>query len=207
MPWPISTIGMTRVTTFRGSMRTKAFGANADDVAGCANAGRSARGSAKLMTRPPPTAAPAFRNVRRSRLTGRSDISFLLSDRSAMNGGPDPLIGAASADVAGHRGIDVRVIRFRRAGKERRCRHDLPGLAIAALDDLEFQPRLLQRLSGRRLPDCLDGRNGFVADGVDPCHARTRRHAVNVDGARSAQRDAASELGASHAEDVAQHPE
>src|SRR5579871_4768364 len=118
MPWPISTIGMTSVTTFCESMRTKAFGANADDVAACANAGRSARGSAKLITRPPPTAAPAFRNARRSRVTRRSDISFLISDRCAMNGGPDPLIGAAPADVAAHRGVDVRVARLRRAAQE-----------------------------------------------------------------------------------------
>src|SRR5882672_11166463 len=206
---------MTSVTTFCGSIRMKAFGANAGDVTTCANAGRRARRSAKSMTRPPPTATPAFRKVRRSRLNEyeRSDMSLLVqicsatSDCRAVNCGPNTLIGATSAHIAGHRGIDVGIAWLRRCGKQRRRRHDLTGLTIATLDDVELEPRLPQRVPNRRLADRLNRGDSFVADGVDPRDARARRHAVDMHGARTAQRDAASELRATHAEHVAQHPE
>src|SRR3984893_770568 len=215
MPWPISTIGMTSVTTFCRSIRMKAFGAHAVDLVGCAHAGRSASGSAKLITSPPPPSTPTFRNVRRSRLTEceRSDMSLTpadvlaTSDRRAVNGGPNALIRAASADIAAHRGIEVGIAWLRGVGQQRRGRHDLTRLAIAALDDLEVEPRLPQRMPDRRLADRLNGGDGFVADGVDPRDARARRYAVDVHGTRAAQGDAASELGAAHAEHIPEHPE
>src|SRR2546428_10925133 len=95
-------------------------------------------------------------------------IASPTSDRRAVNCCPNALIGATSADIAGHRSIDVGIAWFRRAGKQCRCRHDLTGLAITALDDIELEPRLLQRLPYRRLADRFDGRDGFVADRVDP---------------------------------------
>src|SRR6267154_2900248 len=101
------------------------------------------------------------------------------SDRRAVNGSPNAQIGAAPADIAGHRGIDVGIAWLRRVGEQRRGRHDLTGLAIAALDDVELEPRLPQRLPYRRLADRLNGRDGFAADGVDPRDARARRHAVD----------------------------
>src|SRR5687768_9677974 len=48
----------------------------------------------------------------------------------------DARIGAAAADVAVHGGIDVRVRRVRLLLEQRRGRHDLSGLAIAALRDV-----------------------------------------------------------------------
>ena len=43
------------------------------------------------------------------------------------------------------------------AGEQRRGGHDLTRLAIAALNDLEIEPRLLDFLSCRRVADRLDG--------------------------------------------------
>src|ERR1700740_2741846 len=105
----------------------KAFGANADDVSDCANPGRLARGSAPVMINPP---------LSRRDDNERLDMSgFLMRIRStashcrAMNRGPNALIGATSADIAAHRGIDVGIAWLRRLRKQRGCRHDLTRLA------------------------------------------------------------------------------
>src|SRR2546421_5173959 len=154
MPWPISTIGITRVTTPSRSIRMKAFGAN---VPAAAIEGRNASGIARLMTSPPATAAPVLRKLRRpSRIGGHLC--------GAMDCGADALIRAAAADVAGHRGIDVGIARLRRGREQRHGRHDLARLAIAALHDLEVEPRLLHRFALRRLANGFDGGDGLVAD-------------------------------------------
>src|SRR5690606_6752096 len=59
-----------------------------------------------------------------------------------MNGRPNTLIGAAAADV-GHRRLHVLIRGCRRRHEKRRCRHDPPGLAVAALLPLEPQPYLV----------------------------------------------------------------
>src|SRR5882762_9923110 len=111
---------------------------------------------------------------------GPRTCQFLISDGRAVNGGPNTLIGATPADIAAHRGVDVGIAGLRRVGEQRRCRHDLAGLAIAALDDFELEPRLPQRLPYRRLADCLNRSDGLIADGVDPRDTRARRHAVDM---------------------------
>src|SRR5438552_18536925 len=49
-------------------------------------------------------------------------------------------IGRAAADIAVHRGIDVRVARLLVLAEQADRRHDLTGLAVAALDDIELLP-------------------------------------------------------------------
>src|SRR6202007_2911533 len=111
---------------------------NEDDVSDCASSGRRARGSATVMIRPPLAAIPVLRKAGRS---GRGEnerlgmSGFLTRIRStashsrAMNCGPNALIGATSADIAAHRGIDVGIAWLRRLRKQRGCRHDLTRLA------------------------------------------------------------------------------
>ena len=123
-------------------------------------------------------------------------------DRSA-----DALIGAASADIARHGGVDVVIRRLRRVLQQRRRRHDLAGLAVAALHHLQLQPRLLQGRALRRLADRLDRGDRALADAVDRGDAGPRRRAVDMHGASAAQRLAATELGPGHAEHLAQHPQ
>ena len=93
------------------------------------------------------------------------------------------------------------------AGEERRSGHDLARLAVAALNDLAVEPGLLDLGAGRRCADCLDRRDLGVADAVDGGDAGTGGDAVDMHGAGAAERHAAAELRAGHAEHVAQHPE
>src|SRR5213075_1533087 len=49
--------------------------------------------------------------------------------------------GSAAANVAGHRIVDVGVARLRLGGEQRARRHDLTGLAVAALRHVQRKPR------------------------------------------------------------------
>src|SRR5207245_10280031 len=81
------------------------------------------------MTRPAPTTEAVWRNSRRVTWVW-APISRLL--RRAMDGGADPLVGAAAADVR-HGGVDVGVAGAPVLGEQRRGGHDLTRLAVAAL--------------------------------------------------------------------------
>src|SRR2546425_12733271 len=68
----------------------------------------------------------------------------------SLDGLADAWIGSAAADVPGHRLVDVGV-RGRGDLRQQRCRrHDLTGLAVAALPDLEVEPGVLDLLAHRR---------------------------------------------------------
>ena len=79
----------------------------------------------------------------------------------------DTDIGAAAAEIAGHRRIDRRIVGVRVGGEEGGSGHDLPGLAIAALNHLEIEPGFLDLRAGRRFPDALDGGDRATADRAD----------------------------------------
>jgi hypothetical protein len=64
-----------------------------------------------------------------------------------------------TADVSGHRCIDFGIIRSRVALDESRRAHDLTGLTVTALDDLKFEPRLLDPAPALLLPDGFDRRH------------------------------------------------
>src|SRR5579884_3333873 len=64
----------------------------------------------------------------------------------AMNGFADSVIGTATANIAAHDSVDLRIGRMRVVGKQNRGRHDLPGLAIATLRNLNRDPGVLQRV-------------------------------------------------------------
>src|SRR5205807_4813245 len=85
-------------------------------------------------------------------------------------------------------------------------RHDLSGLAVAALGDVEPAPGLLD---GSRdvTRDALDGDDLAALQRRRGRDARTGGPAVDVDGARAALGDAAAKLRARHPQFVAQHPE
>ena len=92
--------------------------------------------------------AASLRKVRR--VSDFGHVAPPLPCGRALDRAVDALIGAAAADVAGHGGVDLRVGRLRRLGEERRRRHDLARLAVAALRHLLGDPRLLQRMRRRR---------------------------------------------------------
>ncbi len=75
-----------------------------------------------------------------------------------MNRGTDTGIGGASANVAAHGAIDVGIGRRGSFFQQCRRRHDLSGLAVAALRDLQFDPGRLHRL-GLLALQALNGRD------------------------------------------------
>ncbi len=116
------------------------------------------------------------------------------------------LIRAAAADVAAHDFIDIGIARLFVFREQRRGGHDLAGLAVSALRNVAFEPGALHRVIavGGESFDCGDV---LARDERNRRTAGTNRLAIEVDGAGAAQRHAAAELGAGHAEGVAQDPE
>src|ERR1700730_8375262 len=119
----------------------------------------------------------------------------------------DAQIGPAAADVARHGGIDVGVGRMRVACQQRRSGHDLARLAVAALHHLPVEPGLLDFPAHRGRADRLDCLDFGGANTVDRSDTGTSGDAVNVYSASAAERLAAAELRARHAQQVAQDPE
>src|SRR5262245_17475570 len=75
-----------------------------------------------------------------------SDTSLRVLGRP-MNGFPDLLIGTAATDVAAHGFIDVGIGRIRFLCQKSRGRHDLARLTVTALRNVDFDPRLLNRMT------------------------------------------------------------
>src|SRR5215475_11259664 len=190
-------------------MRMKAFGANSSDPA----ASLRASGRLKLKTSPPPAAALAARKLRRDRLASeaiRSRImsaSLLVRQRGELDRLADANISSAAANVAAHGVVDIGIGRMRVACEKRRGRHDLSGLAVAALDHFMVEPGLLDLRACRCRADPLDGGHLRLADAVNRSDAGTGGDAVDMHSAGAAQRHAASELRPGHAEHIAQDPE
>ena len=63
-----------------------------------------------------------------------------------VDGGTDAHVGGAAADVAVHGAVDVRVTRLWILADERHRAHDLAGLTVAALDDVELSPGGVHRV-------------------------------------------------------------
>src|SRR2546430_90102 len=141
------------------------------------------------MTRPAPTTEAVWRNSRRVTWVW-APISRLL--RRAMDGGADPLVGAAAADVR-HGGVDVGVAGAPVLGEQRRGGHDLTRLAVAALGHVLGDPGSLHGVAPTwRQP--FDRGHALPGGRRDGHHARSYGRAVAMHGAGPALRDAASAL-------------
>src|SRR6266436_6038974 len=212
---------MVRTICPSPSIWMKAFGAKPSAPA--ASASPVANGRLRLSIRPPPAAAPARSNLRRERPFADGDrpvpaarearrskiMSASLSARlcGLLDRFANADIGPTAADVAGHRVVDIGIRRMWVARKERRRGHDLARLAVAALNDLPVEPGLLDLGARRCRADGLDRRDVGGADAVDRGDTGTGGDADDMHGASAAERDAAAELRAGHAEHVAQHPQ
>src|SRR6266545_4771258 len=183
------------VTVLSGAIRTKAFGAKASAA--------SARWSSRRT--PTRSAAPAsavdWMNRRRVSMVSTSERPGRLVD-----GGADADVRGTAADVAGHGRVDVAVGRAADLGQQRDRRHDLAGLAVTALGDVEPAPRALDRLR-HRPKDALDGDDVPAGERRRRRDARADGAAVDVNGARSALSDAAAVLRPGQAELVTEHPQ
>src|ERR1700751_4672155 len=92
--------------------------------------------------------APAFRKSRRGFAKLRLNIAVIgISSRERRRGifdsGPDADVSRAAAHVAGHGGVDLRMVGFLLDPQRRGTRHDLSRLAVAALHDVELVPCIL----------------------------------------------------------------
>src|SRR5215468_5121891 len=100
---------------------------------------------------------------------------------------PNARIGATAADVPRHCLVDIGVGGRGHLREQRRGGHDLAGLTVAALNDLEAEPGLLNALAHGSIADRLDGRDGLPDGGAHRHHAGPPRDAVQVHGAGAAQ--------------------
>src|SRR6516165_1114287 len=126
-------------------MRIKALGANLPSVesGGCTGSFIARTGRWNASRKPP--AMPPVRRLRRETsvklVATVMARSLRLRRRSRLlHGGADAHIGAATADVSRHRGVDVGIVGIGRRRQQRGRGHDLAGLAIAALHDFEIEP-------------------------------------------------------------------
>ena len=110
-----------------------------------------------------------------------------------MDCGADARIGRAPADVAAHGLVDVGIFWFWILFQERRRRHDLAGLAIAALRNLQIDPGGLHGFR-RFAADAFDRSDVLTLHGGERRHAGACRLALDVYGAGAALRDAASKF-------------
>src|SRR5580765_4747190 len=113
-----------------------------------------------------------------------------------VDGASDAWIGSAAADVAGHGFVNIGIGWFGILFQQNRGAHDLAGLAIAALRNIDFDPGALYGVGvvGR---ESLNGGNGFPLNTRERCHTRTNGVAIEMDGAGSAKSHTATKLGAS----------
>src|SRR5690606_12088506 len=124
-------------------MWRNAFGATGFAAGAWASAWRPRpMGRKKAIARPPESAAEPLRKTRRERfaMSGLLQRGARAADRLAH-----PLVGAAAAEVAAHRGVDVGVARRGVLLQQGGRRHPLARLAVAALDDVLLDPRRLHR--------------------------------------------------------------
>src|SRR5262249_9493985 len=115
-------------------------------------------------------------------------------------------IAAAAADVAAHRAVDLVLRGVLVCREERGGLHDLTGLAIAALRDVENAPGLLNRVIALRI-ERLDRRHRATRDIAHRGDAGTPGLAVDVTRASPAQRDATAVFRSGEPQLVPQIPE
>ena len=126
--------------------------------------------------------------------------------RGAVDRGADAEVGGAAADVPVHRVVDVGVGRVRVTLDERDRRHDLAGLAVPALRDVELLPRLLHGVRAVGA-EPLDRRDAHAFERARAALAGADGRAVHVHRTRAALAHAAAELGALVVQRVPQDPE
>ena len=107
-------------------------------------------------------------------------VASLSARRSLLDRLANADIGSAAADVAGHRLVDVGIRRMRVCCEKCRSGHDLARLAVAALNDLAIEPRLLDFGPGAVAPIAsmvVTSELPMLSIGVTQERVARRRHA------------------------------
>src|SRR5438477_3378544 len=176
----------TSASRYQGSAVTVAL------VVPAASATPAPPGSQKPRTKPPPTAAVVARNSRRSISVVPAGlvffvcvfmtVSFFPLTLGLESGGPvnrlaNAMVGPAPARI-GNVGVDVVVGRFGLLFQQGHAGQNHPGLAVAALGDVELFPRELDRMRAvGRQP--LDGGDRCGEGSVHRRDARAHGGAVH----------------------------
>src|ERR1700676_5124858 len=105
------------------------------------------------------------------------------------------LVRPAAADIAAHSVINFRVAWRSFFSKQRHCGHNLSGLTISTLRNVDFHPGLLHGMSAVGGKP-LDGGDLFARNAGDRRHTGTGRFTFDMYRAGSAQRHATPKLGA-----------
>jgi hypothetical protein len=109
--------------------------------------------------------APAATTLRRLRRLPLLRLRTVHLPRRELNGGHDLRVGAAQADVAVHGAEDLLVRRARRRLEQRDAGHDHPRGAVAALQRVLVDERLLERVELPAALEALDGRDLLAGRG------------------------------------------
>jgi hypothetical protein len=142
---------------------------------------------------------------------GSSNIPFNINSSLRLSGTLDSLpyahVRATPTNIAGHRGIDIRIIRGRIVSEERRSRHDLSGLTIPTLDDFEIDPGFLYLRACARLAYALNCCDFLSADRTHRQLTGPYRDAFKMNRAGPAQGDTTAKFSARHVKDIPQNPQ
>ena len=112
-----------------------------------------------------------------------------------MDCSPDARIGTATTDIAAHRRIDIRVGGVWRLFQQCTGRHQLSGLAVTTLDDIDIGPGTPKSV-GLFALQTFDGGDFAPANRRERRHAGAYGYAIQVYGAGAAQRHTATERAA-----------
>ncbi len=119
----------------------------------------------------------------------------------------DARVGAAPADVAAHGLVDLGIAGGLVLAQQCFGRHQLAGLAVAALRDIVLDPRGLQGVRRGGRAEGFHGGHGLASNGGHGRLARADRLAINLHGAGPALRSAATKLRTFETDLVANDPQ
>lgn len=137
---------------------------------------------------------------------GSRSAIFPQQTRRPVDGTPDPVIRPATTQVIQVR-VDVRIGRFRKAPQEIHGSHDLPGLTIAALGNVLFDPRLLNGMKCLTTRETFYGHDFGLVQSGHGNRARASRMTVYMDRTGATAADAAPEFRALEIQNFAKVPE
>src|SRR5271169_1177735 len=158
------------------------------------------------MTRPPVAMIP-FRKPRRLTFSMTAWTGVMSgSCGSRLDGGGDALVAATATDVAAHGIVDLGLGRVLRRRQQRGGLHDLAGLAIAALRNIQGAPGLLHRMIAVTI-EALDRCHRATTDIADGGDAGSGGLAVDMHGTGAAKRYAATVFRPRETQFVTQIPQ
>src|ERR1700730_18441740 len=122
---------------------------------------------------------------------------LVLHSGGAMDCLANALVSSAATNVAAHSVVNVRIAWRCFFREQRHCGHDLSGLTIPTLRNVDFHPGLLDGMSAVARQS-LDGGDLFARDIRYGRNTRTGCFAFDMHRAGSTQRHAAPKLCAGH---------